>query len=202
MTVLLSLPKQIGGGQIEDVKTSSSFQRGDLVRKNIIFLDGISGCDTTSAPYNKGKLKIMQILENNQQIAEWVQLIQQRNADTDVASTEESFFIWLYGGKKTDTLIDDVRHECYLKDLRKSKSNVIAFSHSGCFERDYISPGRTTKFKLGLGTITGSESWVKGRAGRSNIWRAYAKPLLDQSIKWWPKKGSFEPSKGEVRTSY
>lgn len=71
----------------------------------------------------------MNILENNEQLADAVQVVQQPDVDPDVvAFAGESLFISLYDGKKTYTSIDDVRHECYSKGLRKSKPNMLSLN--------------------------------------------------------------------------
>lgn len=60
--------RKSGRGNKEDVFYSpQSFQYNDAVAKSILFVHAFSGCDTTSAFFNQGKIRFLKTLEKKTQ---------------------------------------------------------------------------------------------------------------------------------------
>lgn len=83
----------------------SGFIYGDVIAENLLFLHAFSGCDTTSAAYNIGKLKFIKIMEKHLELASGTALSLSDKVDPSLLTViGERFFVALYGGNKEDTL--------------------------------------------------------------------------------------------------
>lgn len=99
-----------GRGNKEDVFYSpQSFQYNDSIAKCILFVhafNAFSGCDTTSALFNQGKIRFLKTLEKNPTLTEAIQVFDDPNAElTEVVAAGELFMLRQYGaGSKHRTL--------------------------------------------------------------------------------------------------
>jgi len=101
------LLKPFSGKQVARVYSSSALQvaLGPLT-DNILFAHAVSGCDTTSAPFGKGKRRTIQLLENSQTLRDTVSVFNNRFAQPDdIAKAGEKFLLALYAaGSQVETL--------------------------------------------------------------------------------------------------
>jgi hypothetical protein len=92
---------------------------------NILFLHAFSGCDTTSALFNQGKMKCVNVLLKNPHLKELVQVFKNQDANPEIiAEAGERFLLTLYGysGVKSISL-NNYRHQCFTKLAYKNKFN-------------------------------------------------------------------------------
>ena len=86
-------------------------------RELLLPLHFMTGSDTTSAFFNKGKTKAYHM---NKQYTEDLRIFTEVNVHKQqIASAGERFVINLYGGRKNKT-IDNVRHDIYNRTIQKS----------------------------------------------------------------------------------
>ncbi|GBP62239.1 hypothetical protein EVAR_44647_1 [Eumeta japonica] len=64
------------GRTAEQLYSASGFMYGDVIANNLLFLHAFSGCDTTSAPYNIGKMK----LEETFRVCKWNGFVSQQES--------------------------------------------------------------------------------------------------------------------------
>ncbi len=87
------------------------------VTKHILFLHAMSGCDTTSALYNLGKVKFLKVLKNNNDLQNMVEVFKNPGANSEVVTNVGLLFLlFLYGfcGKSLPSL-NNLRYRCYIK---------------------------------------------------------------------------------------
>lgn len=117
--------KPARGKIAQKLYSSQSFQYGEAIADNILFLHAFSGCDITSALYNIGKNKFFSILEKNPHLNNTVQIFKQREIDPEIIATVgERFLIALYGGNKGTETLDSLRYQRFAKSITKSKFNL------------------------------------------------------------------------------
>lgn len=91
---------------------------GPNAAKNLLFLHAISGCDTTSAPFNLGKMKTMTALQKSPDLVSLTEVFLQDKADkTTIASNGEQFILNLYrkAGDTNCTNLNELRYKGYKK---------------------------------------------------------------------------------------
>lgn len=92
----------------------------------ILFVHAVTGCDTTSSLYKKGKLNALKLLKNNLDLIEELKVFENPNAmKEEVVKTGEKFLIRLYGGKLS-TLLDSLRYYRY-NDLISKQPVGVSF---------------------------------------------------------------------------
>lgn len=73
-----------GRGNKEDVFYSpQSLQYSDAVAKSILFVHAFSGCDTTSALFNQGKIRFLKTLVKNPTLTDAIQVFDDPTVDND-----------------------------------------------------------------------------------------------------------------------
>lgn len=92
---------------------------------HIMFILAMMGCDTTSAPYNKGHITGYSKLEEDDHLQSLVTKFSDSSASQDdVAAAGERFFVKLYGGKSEDGL-DKTRFKTYARIVGKKPPNYV-----------------------------------------------------------------------------
>ncbi len=105
------------------IYSSSSLKNPDQ-QSDILFYHAFSGCDTTSAIFNKGKLKVTSLLHKHPSLRASISVFRNINTTSDeVSQAGENVFIALYGGTNS-TSLNDVRYEFYGRSITKSKFNL------------------------------------------------------------------------------
>lgn len=92
------------------------------IKDIILFLHAVSGTDTTSAIFKKGKKLVYKILSSNTNLNRKVRLFYEPSVTPDeIASVGDDFLLALYNGKKCKSL-NELRYLLYCK-LATSKQN-------------------------------------------------------------------------------
>lgn len=79
----------------------------------LLFCHAVSGCDTTSSIFRKGKVKSLSLLKKEEQLRHTVSVFNDSDATKDqIAVAGEAFIIALYGKSKNKTL-DEYRYYMY-----------------------------------------------------------------------------------------
>lgn len=74
---------------------------GDLITQNLLLHHAFSGCDTTSAAYNMGKLKFIKIMRKHPELARGTALFLSEKVDPSLLTLGgERFFVTSYGGNR------------------------------------------------------------------------------------------------------
>lgn len=96
---------------------------GEMVN-SLLFIHAVTGCDTTSAPYRKGKKIPFKRLTEDAALRTQVQVFNNPNSSADViAAAGEAFLLRMYGAKPDDSL-DKARYHMYLRTVAKQKVNA------------------------------------------------------------------------------
>ncbi|GBN18819.1 hypothetical protein AVEN_167378-1 [Araneus ventricosus] len=96
------------------------------IADNILFMQAMSGCDTTLALFNYVKLKFVQTLKNNNDILKVIEIFKNLEAVVDVGNC---FLVALYGYPITtsDTpSLNNACYKCYMKSSFNKTSNVAS----------------------------------------------------------------------------
>ena len=90
----------------------------------------MSGCDTTSALFNNGKMKFIQTLEKNPGLHKVIEICKNSDLTPEaVADAGNRFLVALYGypTSTSDTLsLNNVRYKCYIKSSFNKTSNMAS----------------------------------------------------------------------------
>jgi len=91
-----------GKGQTETkIYSSQSLTSYSKCQAHILFLHAITGCDTTSALYQRGKTKVFQSFEKCQDLFDCAEVFKKINSSPDIILTNEiRFFLAMYGAPK------------------------------------------------------------------------------------------------------
>ncbi|KAF0711628.1 Uncharacterized protein FWK35_00035130 [Aphis craccivora] len=85
-----------GKGQTETkIYSSQSLTSYSKCQAHILFLHAITGCDTTSALYQRGKTKVFQSFEKCQDLFDCAEVFKKINSSPDIILTNEILQVWL-----------------------------------------------------------------------------------------------------------
>ena len=92
------------------------------LKKSILFIHVVSGCDTTSAFRGKGKGKFIKLLEKCGEVS----CIAEKFDETDCTQDElcqagEQLVLLLYGAEKSVTALNKCRFQCFNRALARQK---------------------------------------------------------------------------------
>ena len=83
------------------------------LKNNLLFLHAVTGSDTTSAPYQRGKMKGCRVLESNNQLKQTVTVFSTPQANPeDIAKAGEECLLPLYGAYTFNSLCSIQEEEC------------------------------------------------------------------------------------------
>jgi hypothetical protein len=107
------------------VYSSACLQRAlPNVYRHMLFVHAMSGCDTTSAPYKKGKKKVLALLEEDQKLRSVVDVFNNCDASPDaISSAGEIFMLALYAAGKGVASLDEQRYFMYHTTVAKQGLN-------------------------------------------------------------------------------
>ena len=89
----------------------------------IIFAHVFTGCDTTSAIFNKGKAKAWDNLVKSPELREIVQVFNKPDSHTDeIAAAGELFMLTLYDANPSINSLDELRYEVFSRMTRDKKA--------------------------------------------------------------------------------
>lgn len=85
--------------RISDIKQSLG-----KISQNLPFLHAVSGCDTTLAMYNQGKLKALRLDQSNENLASQMNLFMQPGStQEEIREAGETFLLSQYGARGLET---------------------------------------------------------------------------------------------------
>lgn len=96
--------------------------------KHILFLHAMSGCDTTSALYNQGKIKFHKILKNNNDLQNEVEVFKNPDVDAECVANAGLLFLeslYRFCGK-TQTSLNKLRYKYYINSALKTTANMAS----------------------------------------------------------------------------
>lgn len=120
--------KESQGTVKKRVYSTRSLIGGNVVencRESILFLHAISGCDTTSAFYGKGKVQSIQ-LGKKIDLQGTINVFNNPDASYEqVAEAGEKYILALYGAKQTEKSLDELRYVHFNKYVGLTNNKVI-----------------------------------------------------------------------------
>ena len=97
-----------------------------MLKKYILFLHAVTGCDTTSALFRQGKKKIVSVMEKNPTLYSEIDIFYDKNAfQTDIAKVGEKVILALYGAPKKIISLDDLRYRRFLQASKRSLQSQV-----------------------------------------------------------------------------
>ncbi|KAE8743484.1 hypothetical protein FOCC_FOCC010907 [Frankliniella occidentalis] len=85
---------------------------------DLLVLHALTGCDSTSAPYNKGKKDPLQKLQDKEEFRRIISIFNSEGASAEeIATAGEAFLLSLYGS--SDQFLDVARFSAYLRTVAK-----------------------------------------------------------------------------------
>ena len=103
------------GKTCEKMYTANSLSYPKL-QNLIALMHAFTGCDTTSAFYNQGKMKIIKTLLSNSELVDKVEVFNTANAaKNDIISVRNYMIMALYGAKKNCHSLNEYRYNCFKK---------------------------------------------------------------------------------------
>ncbi|KMQ87542.1 hypothetical protein RF55_13146 [Lasius niger] len=111
-----------GKGKVErKIYSSRSFDEHKSSKDHILFLHAFSGCDTTSALFNKGKTAALKLLEKRQDLQVAAQVFNRIDASREsISSNGIRFFLGIYGAPIKEVSINTYRYLCFAKSVGKN----------------------------------------------------------------------------------
>lgn len=109
-----------GKGKIETkFYSSSSLDKYPHCKQHILFLHAVTGCDTTSAFFNKGKINVMKMFERRTDLHPSAEVFQQENrSPQEIVDNGIRFVLAMYGAPKSENSIDNYRFLSFAKSTR------------------------------------------------------------------------------------
>lgn len=91
-------------------------------REHILFLHAVTGCDTTSTFFNKGKVKVLNLLENSPDLQSAAAVFKNQNDSVqDIFKHGIKFILAMYGAQKQVVSIDNYRYITFARLTRNNK---------------------------------------------------------------------------------
>lgn len=141
--------KKPAKGKIPENTYNAGCLKYESIKKLILLLHAFSGCDTTSALYNFGKKKFVDILKKNKSLRDVLLVFYEKNADEEALKLAgEKFFLALYGGDLEDDL-DELRYVKFAKSTTKNKANLAS-----------IPPSKASAFQHTLRVYHQTQMWL------------------------------------------
>jgi hypothetical protein len=135
-----------GKGKISQqiYSTKSIIDTSKTAADHILFLHTFSGCDTTSALFNQGKMKFINVLRKNPDLNEIIQVFKNPNADPEIiAKAGERVLLELYSystvKSKKSMSLNNYRYACFTTSAFKSKFNIASLPPTQAAARQHSS---------------------------------------------------------------
>lgn len=112
---------------IDKVYTANSFKHAHI-RDLIACVHAFRGCDTTSAFFKQGKLKLVNILQKNSALANELRIFNREDANCkELAEIGCKIITAMYGEKALNkTTLNDFRYKCFKKYCRNNTFKLAA----------------------------------------------------------------------------
>ncbi|KAL4104439.1 hypothetical protein QTP88_019740 [Uroleucon formosanum] len=103
--------------------SSQSLTSYSKCQAHILFLHAITGCDTTSALYQRSKTKVFKLFEKCQDLVDYAEVFKNIDSSPDIILTNGiRFLLAMYGAPKKIDSIDKYRYLSFVKNTRSNKS--------------------------------------------------------------------------------
>lgn len=91
--------------------STNSMDHYNFGREHILFLHAVTGCDTTSTFFNKGKVKVLKLLENRPDLQSAAAVFKNQNCSVqDIFEHGIKLILAMYGAQKQVVSIDNYRY--------------------------------------------------------------------------------------------
>ncbi|XP_072153362.1 uncharacterized protein [Bemisia tabaci] len=95
------------------------------LKKSILFIHAVSGCDTTSAFRGKGKGTFIKLLEKCAEVSRIAEKFNEIDCtQEELCQAGEQLVLLLYGAKKSVTALNKCRFQCFNRALARQKTEV------------------------------------------------------------------------------
>ncbi|KAI5741876.1 hypothetical protein M8J77_000714 [Diaphorina citri] len=95
--------------------------------EHILFIHAISGCDSTSALFNQGKVKALRTVVKNPDLLPYIRrFLDPASTTREITEAGERFLIVLYGGNHETTSLNKLRYKSYVTSAFKVTSYIAA----------------------------------------------------------------------------
>ncbi|XP_044579087.1 uncharacterized protein LOC123261518 [Cotesia glomerata] len=109
-----------------DIYSSKSLFTLVKCKDHVLFLHAITGCDTTSAFYRRGKTAVFKMFEK-QDLIQWAEVFKKSNStQQEVITNGIRFLLSMYGAPKKTTCLDKHRYACFVKNTKNKKQVQLA----------------------------------------------------------------------------
>ena len=112
-------------GKIWDIKKTRQLLGNELCN-SILFLHGISGCDTTSHPFSIGKGSVVSKFKKSPQLRAAAKAFMETSEREVIIKAGEEAMVTLYGGSKEN--LNELRYRSYMKKVASQKQAVQPYS--------------------------------------------------------------------------
>ncbi|GBM42367.1 hypothetical protein AVEN_129797-1 [Araneus ventricosus] len=112
-----------GKAEIETkMYSSQSLTLYPKCQTHILFLHAITGCDTTSACFKRGKTKVFKLFEKRHDLIDCAEIFTNIGSSPDIILTNETcFLLAMYGTPNKIDFIDKYRYLSFVKNTRNNK---------------------------------------------------------------------------------
>ncbi|KAI5708017.1 hypothetical protein M8J77_014729 [Diaphorina citri] len=95
--------------------------------EHILFIHAISGCDSTSALFNQGKVKALRTVVKNPDLLPYIRrFLDPASTTREITEAGERFLVILYGGNHETTSLNKLRYKSYVTSAFKVTSYIAA----------------------------------------------------------------------------
>lgn len=114
------------------IYSATSFQSYNYVRDHILFLHALTGCDTTSALFGKGKKSIFKTIDTklkkgDRSLLDALRTLKSPNADrSDILRSGIKLFLTIYNAPKHITSLDEFRYQLFSRAVTKKRAANLA----------------------------------------------------------------------------
>ena len=125
---------------------------------HILFCHAFGGCDTASALFNQGKIKIADILLKKPKLQDRTAVFMDPNAEPlEIEKAGEKMLVALYKGNDVQSL-DELRYIAYGRSMTKSKFNLACLPPTTAAAREH-SFRTFHQVQTWMGYVMPAESW-------------------------------------------
>lgn len=97
------------------------------LRDHILFLHAFSGCDSTSALFNKGKVHIFKLVNRHKNFEDVIAVFNDPHSSHDaVHKAGCKFFMAVYGAPEKCTSLNEYRYQCFCRYAAKQRMNLAS----------------------------------------------------------------------------
>lgn len=109
-----------------EIYSSNSLSNFPKCQNHVLFLHAITGCDTTSAFYRRGKTTVFKMFEKKD-LLQCAEVFKNSNSTQQhVITNGVQFLLAMYGAPKKTTCLDKLRYTSFVKNTRNKKQVNLA----------------------------------------------------------------------------